>query len=70
MNRRVKDFAQVARLESAEMKLEAAKNLLMGAGEPMLSTQVSALLSRTRLELERARTALGLSPNEDLQSAG
>ncbi len=65
--RRPKDFADLARLESAELKLEAARTLLMAAGEPMLSAQASALLGKTQLEITRAREALAAALLNDTE---
>ncbi len=61
MNRRRKNLAQISRLETALKKLEDAKQLLWLGGEPMMSTQVSALALRTDLEVQRARSNLGLA---------
>ncbi len=71
--RRPKDFADLARLESAELKLEAARTLLLAAGEPMLSAQVSALLGKTQLEITKARESLAaalLADDDQIQQAG
>jgi hypothetical protein len=71
--RRPKDFADLARLESAELKLEAARTLLLAAGEPMLSAQVSSLLGKTQLEITRARESLAaalLADSESVRQAG
>lgn len=58
MYRRPKTLAQLAQLENAARKLVLAKGLLWQSGEPLMASQLSALVDQVTLTVEREREKL------------